>query len=83
MNTPKAPADFTEEEWKALNVDIMAVLEKHNAEIGVISTISITKRQPDPIPEEEKAEGEAIPSPFVNQNGTDTGTEEGKETKAD
>ena len=77
------PKEFTDEEWKALNEDIMAVLEKHNAEIGVISTISITKRQQDPVPEEEKPEGEAIPSPFVNQNGTDTGTEEGKEEKAD
>lgn len=63
--------ELTPEEGKALTDDITALLEKHNAEIGVISSIQLLKRVPTD-----------TPSPYGNTEETteekpDTETEEG------
>ncbi len=62
----------TKEEFEALSKDLTEVLKKHNAEIGVISTIDLTIR------EDDAAEG--IPSPFVIKKDGKPGdkTEEGE-----
>lgn len=37
--------ELTQEEGDALSKDLQEVLEKHNAELGVISTIQLLKRE--------------------------------------
>lgn len=60
MNT----RELTKEEGEALTKDLQEVLKKHNAEMGVISSIQLLKRV-----EEE------IKSPFI-ENGENPTTKE-------
>lgn len=39
--------ELTKEEGEALTKDLTAVLEKHNAELGVVSSIQLLKRVDD------------------------------------
>ena len=41
------PRELTFEEGEALTKDLQAVLEKHNAEMGVVSSIQLLKREDD------------------------------------
>ena len=50
--------ELTKEEGDALTKDLQDVLEKHNAEMGVISSIQLLKRVP-----------KEIISPFIPKNG--------------
>ncbi len=64
----KTTRELTREEGDALQKDMIAVLEKHGAEMGVIASIQLLK-----VIEEE----EGIKSPFIVQDG---GTEQKPET---
>lgn len=58
--------ELTKEEGDALTKDMQEVLEKHNAEITVVSAIQLLKRE---------SKGD-IPSPFIINGDTDGTTEE-------
>lgn len=67
---------LTQEELEALTADLQAVLVKHNAEMGVTSTINLMKvisspNEPATTPEEPKSEDEGT------EAEPDTTTEEG------
>ena len=63
----------TKEEFDALTKDLTAVLEKHNAEISVVSNIELVIRGED-------KPADSIPSPFVTKEDgePDNKTEETK-----
>ena len=44
MSNSMANRELTPEEAKELTKDMQAVLEKHDCDMGVIATISLTKR---------------------------------------
>jgi len=80
---PRKSRPLTEEESIALEQDMIAVLEKHGAEMGVLARIEIVKLIPEqpPTDNEHVAEGAEIgtthtgtPSPYVQpiDNGTDS-----------
>lgn len=41
---------LTKEEGEALTAELQAVLEKHNAELGVSSSIQLLRREAQPVP---------------------------------
>lgn len=69
----------TKEEFEALSKDLTALLIKHNAEIGVKSTIELVIRTEKPT-EEETKKAEPIISHFFDEDNGNEGnkTEEDK-----
>lgn len=61
--------DVTKEEGEALTKDLQEVLAKHDAELGISSTIQLLKRVP-----------KEMLSPFMQPNG-DSKTEENTDSK--
>lgn len=61
--------ELTKEEGEALTKDLQEVLEKHNAELGVVASIQLLKRTEDSVPS---------PAEFQINNGESPDT--GKET---
>lgn len=59
---------LTKEEMEALTKDLQEVLAKHGADMGVTSTITLTKS--------------SIPSPYATNNGEETPKEERHEADA-
>jgi len=55
--------ELTQEEGDALTKDLQDVLAKHDAELGVSSTIQLMKRVADPIPS---------PSEFIPDGDSET-----------
>lgn len=64
---------LTKEEGDALSKEMLELLNKHDAELGVVSSIQILKRV-------EKVE-EGIPTPFLTQDGENPTTTEEEATK--
>ena len=62
--------ELTLEEQEALTKDLTEVLEKHNADLGVVASIQILKR----VEESLETKSEEIASPYV-ENGESTSTE--------
>lgn len=67
--------ELTQEEGAELTKDLQDVLKKHNAEMGVVSTIQLLKRV------EVKEEG--VPSPFIVKTNGDTPLTTEETPKAD
>lgn len=57
--------ELTKEEGDALTKELQEVLERHNAEMSVMSVIQLLKREP-----------KDIPSPFITDGDTNGTTEE-------
>jgi len=72
MEPQYATRELTKEEAEALTKDLKEVLEKHSAELGVVSSIQLLKRVE--VPKED-----GVPSPFnpLDESPTDTITEKG------
>lgn len=67
--------ELTKDEGDALTKDLQAVLEKHGAELGVVSTISLMKRIETP-------EGELSPLSPSDVTRNDTNTSEAEHPTA-
>lgn len=65
--------ELTKEEGEALSKDLTEVLIKHNAEMGVVSSISLMKRV--------EVTEEGIPSPLYPNGESDNTTEESPKTE--
>ncbi len=52
--------ELTKEEGEALTKDIQAVLEKHNAELGVVANIQLLKRNDGGEPTETEEKGKEV-----------------------
>jgi len=75
MNT----RELTQEEQEALTKDLTEVLEKHNADLGVVARIEILKRVEEP---KESPESEVV-SPYADGESNDnTNKETDSETES-
>lgn len=50
MEQTYTTAPLSQEEFEALNKEMVALMEKYNCEIGIQSSLQILKRVPDPMP---------------------------------
>ncbi len=78
MDNQVTTRPLTKEEHDALSKDIMDVLVKHNAELGVQSTITLMKREdviPSPYGNKGEEESEKEPDTKTTESGEGDGGE--------